>query len=97
MNLVTSPVGRAVLPSPDRGGAMLRKSPKIPAAKPIFNPKTFLAKVGQGRTHTNHGKNQQIFSQGDEAQAIYYIQKGKVKLTVVSKLGREVVIAILGA
>jgi CRP/FNR family cyclic AMP-dependent transcriptional regulator len=68
-----------------------------PKAKPLFNPKTFLAKVGKGKIHTDHAKNQKIFSQGDEAQAIFYIQKGKVKLTVVSKQGKEAVIAILGA
>src|SRR6202023_2623849 len=67
-----------------------------PKAKPIFNPKSFLAKVGKGRTHTDHPKNQKVFSQGDAAQAIFYIQKGKVKLTVVSTQGKEAVIAILG-
>src|SRR5437867_12321978 len=67
-----------------------------PRAKPIFNARSFLAKIGKGRTHTNYPKNQKIFSQGDAAQAIFYIQKGKVKLTVVSKQGKEAVIAILG-
>ena len=68
-----------------------------PKAKLIFNPKSFLAKVGKGRTHTDHPKNQKVFSQGDAAQAIFYLQKGKVKLTVVSQQGKEAVIAILGA
>jgi CRP-like cAMP-binding protein len=68
-----------------------------PRAKPGFNPKDFLAKVGKGKTHTTHPKNHKIFGQGDEAQAIFYIQKGKVKLTVVSQQGKEAVIAILGA
>jgi CRP/FNR family cyclic AMP-dependent transcriptional regulator len=67
-----------------------------PKAKPIFNPKTFLAKVGKGKTHTDHPKNQTVFSQGEAAEAIFYIQKGKVKLTVVSKQGKEAVIAMLG-
>jgi len=68
-----------------------------PRAKPVFNPKSFLAKVGKGKTHTDYSKDQKVFSQGDEAQAIFYLQKGKVKLTVVSKQGKEAVIAILGA
>jgi CRP/FNR family transcriptional regulator, cyclic AMP receptor protein len=68
-----------------------------PRAKPIFDPKHFLAKVGNGKTHTEHSKNQKVFSQGDAAEAIFFIQKGKVKLTVVSQQGKEAVIAILGA
>ena len=68
-----------------------------PKLKPMFNPKSFLAKVGNGRTHTDHPKDQKVFSQGDAAQAIFYLQKGRVKLTVVSQQGKEAVIAILGA
>jgi len=65
-------------------------------AKAVFDPKVFLAKVGRGRTHTDFSKNQKVFSQGDAARAIFYIKKGKVKLTVVSKQGKEAVVAILG-
>src|SRR5579863_3965208 len=60
--------------------------------KPIFDPQTFLAKVGKSRTQVDYRKNQKIFSQGDPAGAIFYIQKGGVKLTVVSKEGKEAVI-----
>jgi CRP/FNR family cyclic AMP-dependent transcriptional regulator len=67
-----------------------------PKLKPIFNPKSFLAKVGKGKTHTDYTKDQKVFSQGEAAQAIFYLQKGKVKLTVVSRQGKEAVIAILG-
>jgi CRP-like cAMP-binding protein len=67
----------------------------IPKAKPGFNAKAFLAKVGRGKKHNNHPKDHMVFSQGDAAQAIFYIQKGKVKLTVVSKQGKQAVIAIL--
>ena len=63
---------------------------------PVFNPKAFLTKIGKGKTHTDYAKNEKVFSQGDAAQAIFYVQKGKVKLTVVSKQGKEAVIAILG-
>jgi len=65
-------------------------------AKPAFDPRAFLAKVGKGRTLVDYTKNQRIFSQGDPADALFYIQKGKVKLTVVSKQGKEAVVAILG-
>ena len=69
----------------------------IPKLKPIFNPKSFLAKVGKVKTHTDYLKDEKVFSQGDPAQAIFFLQKGKVKLTVVSQQGKEAVIAILGA
>jgi CRP/FNR family transcriptional regulator, cyclic AMP receptor protein len=61
-----------------------------------FDPKVFLAKIGDGRDINKYRKNAIIFSQGDPADAVFYIQKGKVKLTVVSEQGREAVIAILG-
>jgi CRP/FNR family cyclic AMP-dependent transcriptional regulator len=64
--------------------------------RPPFDPKVFLAKVGEGRTIAHYHKNQIVFSQGDRADAIFHILKGKVKLTVVSKHGKEAVIAILG-
>jgi CRP/FNR family transcriptional regulator, cyclic AMP receptor protein len=60
-----------------------------------FNPKVFLAKVGRGKTIFKAEKNQIIFSQGDAADAVFYIQHGKIKLTVVSKQGKEAVVAIL--
>jgi CRP/FNR family cyclic AMP-dependent transcriptional regulator len=64
--------------------------------KTPFDPQLFLAKVGQERTITEYRKNQIVFSQSDAADAIFYIQKGKVKLTVVSNNGKEAVIAIFG-
>jgi CRP/FNR family cyclic AMP-dependent transcriptional regulator len=67
-----------------------------PKSKPLFNPELFLAKVGEGRTIAEYPKDQMVFSQGDPANAVFYIQKGKVKLTVVSHAGKEAVIAILG-
>jgi CRP/FNR family cyclic AMP-dependent transcriptional regulator len=70
---------------------------KATRAKPVFNPKSFLAKIGKGKTHIDYLKNQKVFSQGDPAKAIFFLQRGKVKLTVVSQQGKEAVIAILGA
>jgi CRP/FNR family transcriptional regulator, cyclic AMP receptor protein len=62
-----------------------------------FDPKSFLAKVGEGRTISKYRKDQVVFSQGDLAEAVFYIQKGKVKVTVVSDQGKEAVVALLGA
>jgi CRP/FNR family transcriptional regulator, cyclic AMP receptor protein len=67
-----------------------------PKSNPPFDPKPFLAKVGAGRTITEYRKKRVIFSQSDRASAVFYIQKGKVKLSVVSKGGKEAVVAILG-
>jgi CRP-like cAMP-binding protein len=61
-----------------------------------FNPKDFLAKVGEGQTTAEYRKNQTVYSQGDAANSVFYIQKGKVKITVVSEHGKEAVVAILG-
>jgi CRP-like cAMP-binding protein len=64
--------------------------------QPAFDPKSFLAKIGDGRAIAKYRKDQIIFSQGEPADAVFYVQKGKVKLTVVSEQGKEAVIAILG-
>jgi CRP-like cAMP-binding protein len=61
-----------------------------------FDPNTFLATIGEGRKNLAVSKKQGIFAQGDAADAVFYIQKGRVKLTVVSKIGREATIGILG-
>jgi CRP/FNR family transcriptional regulator, cyclic AMP receptor protein len=60
-----------------------------------FDPKAFLSKVGTGKTIVEFEKNQQIFGQGDVADAVFYIQKGSVKLTVLSEHGKEAVVGIL--
>ena len=65
-------------------------------AKLSFNPKTFLAKVGDGKTISKYQKGQIVFSQGDVGDAVFFIQKGKIKLTVVSERGKEAVVGILG-
>jgi len=64
--------------------------------RPAFDPIMFLAKAGDGKTITEYRKHQTIFAQGDAADAIFYLQQGKVTLKVVSKQGKEAVIAILG-
>src|SRR5580704_13902202 len=69
---------------------MATKSP------PPFDPKSFLAVVGEGRSIGEYPKDAIIFSQGDPADAVFYIQSGKVKVTVVSQQGKEAVVAMLG-
>ena len=71
---------------------------RVMAAKrrPSFDPKSFLARVGEGRSIDRFGKDQIVFSQGDPADAVFYIQKGKAKVTVVSEQGKEAVVAIFG-
>src|SRR5260221_14662517 len=61
-----------------------------------FDPQVFLATVGVARTITQFPKDYKIFSQGDSAESVFYIQQGRVKLKVKSKQGKEAVIAILG-
>ena len=68
---------------------MARKQP------PRFNPKILLAKVSDGKTRLTFPKKQIIFSQGDAADAVFYIHEGQIKLSTVSQEGKEAVIAIL--
>ena len=60
-----------------------------------FNPQTFLTRAGNGKTTLKFSNKQILFSQGDTTDAVFYVQAGKVKLTVVSPQGKEAVIAIL--
>ena len=68
---------------------MARKQP------PQFDPKVFLSKVGHGKSLMLTGKPQRIFSQGDAADAVFYVQTGQVKLTVLSEQGKEAINAML--
>jgi len=61
-----------------------------------FDPKVFLATVNGGRSISKYRMNQKVFSQGTPADAVFYIQNGKVKVTVVSEQGKEAVVAVLG-
>lgn len=67
----------------------------LPKRRQTFNLQMFLSKVGKGKTLLTSPKKHTIFSQGDTAEAVFYLQAGKVKLTVVSQQGKEAVIAIL--
>jgi CRP-like cAMP-binding protein len=63
---------------------------------PLFDPAVFLATTAIGRDISKHSKKDVIFAQGDDADAVFYIKKGKVKVAVVSKHGKEAVVALLG-
>ena len=69
--------------------------PRKARVAPGFEPGLFLAKVGAGKTIREYRRKAVVFAQGDAADAVYYLESGKVKLTVVSTRGREAVIAIL--
>jgi CRP/FNR family cyclic AMP-dependent transcriptional regulator len=66
-----------------------RKSPR-------FNPEAFLQQIGTGRTLLEFRKKQVVFSQGEAADSIYFIQKGRVRLSLVSKSGKEATLGLMG-
>ena len=68
----------------------------LTVSKAVFDPQNFLAHVGEGRSIAKYRPAAKIFVQGDVADSVFYIQKGKVKVTVVSQHGKEAVVAILG-
>src|SRR6202035_5854339 len=70
----------------------MKRKEKLP-----FDPKVFLSKVNGGRSVSDYRKDQIVFRQGDPSDAVFYIQSGKVKKTVVSEQGKEAVVAVLGA
>ena len=68
----------------------------ISSGKPPFDPKVFLSKVNGGRAISDYRKDQIVYTQGEPADSVFYIQSGKVKKTVVSEQGKEAVVALLG-
>jgi CRP/FNR family transcriptional regulator, cyclic AMP receptor protein len=61
-----------------------------------FDPKALLSKVNAGRAISDYRKDQNVYTQGERADSVFYIQSGKVKKTVVSEQGKEAVVALLG-
>jgi CRP-like cAMP-binding protein len=66
------------------------------AKKNDFNPRTFLSSIGEGREMVSFGKKSMIFAQGDATDGLFFIQEGKVQLSVVSEAGKEATLAIMG-
>jgi len=83
---------------PKTVGSHQKVPPALPSARDIvqFDAKTFLATVGAGRITAKFKAGESIFLQGNPAQAVFYIQKGKVQITVVSRQGKQGVVAVLG-
>ena len=71
--------------------------PKLSKRIPAFDPRTLLERVDGGKSVAVYARKQVVFSQGDPADVVYYVQKGRVKLTVVSKQGKEAVVGFVGA
>jgi CRP/FNR family cyclic AMP-dependent transcriptional regulator len=79
-----------------RSGPIKVSSGRKPAGALLFDPAVFLATSAVGRHISTHSKKEVIFAQGDDADAVFYIKKGKVKVTVMSGQGKEAVVALLG-
>jgi CRP/FNR family transcriptional regulator, cyclic AMP receptor protein len=84
-------VGRPSATSRTKKGVVVKKRRKV-----SFDPRIFLGKVGEGKTISKYRKDQIVFEQGQVADSVFYIQQGKIKLTVVSAQRKEAVVAILG-
>src|SRR5260370_39589930 len=63
--------------------------------RPDFNPRTFLSTIGKGRDMVSYQKRKTIFAQGDSTDGLFFIQEGKVQLSVVSEAGKEATLGIL--
>ena len=72
--------------------AEMKRKAKLP-----FDPKEVLSTVGGGQSSSDYRKDQNVFRQGDPADAVFYIQSGKAKKTVVSEQGKEAVVALMDA
>ncbi len=77
--------------------ANLRIAARAPKRILRIGPKTLLTRVSEGKSVSSYRRKQVIFSQGDPADAVFYVQNGRVKLAVVSKQGKEAIVALLGA
>jgi len=74
---------------------LVKSANKLVKKEESFDPRTFLATIGEGRTVVAYVRKDVIFKQGDAADSVFYIQEGKVSLTVVSKTGKEATLGIL--
>ncbi len=76
--------------------ATRKRASAAPKAQPDFDPEAYLKSVGVGRTVAEYRRDAVVFSQGDPANDVRYIQKGTIKLSVLSRIGKEAVVALLG-
>ena len=75
----------------------MKRKPSLRAAAPLFNVQAFLDSSGVAKTMVQFGQGDAIFTQGDPCEHVMYVQSGSVKLSVLSKTGREAVVGMLGA
>ena len=75
----------------------VKPSTQKTAGVPAFDPAMFLATVAVGRDISKYPKKKVIFAQGEDADAVFYIKKGKIKVAVISDEGKEAIVALLGA
>ena len=100
MSNITAPswalsVTESVVLPPNEGDNTVTLPPRFQASNAAFNAKTFLSRPAAGKKIKTFEKGQEIFAQGEVADSVFYIQKGKVKVTVLSAQGKEAVIGIL--
>src|ERR1035438_267921 len=93
----------AVVRSPKSAKGEIARPFQVPTSTPhpinddgIFDAKAFLAKAGLGKKILNLKKNETAFAQGDPADAIFYVQKGRLRMTVTSAIGKEATITLVG-
>jgi CRP/FNR family transcriptional regulator, cyclic AMP receptor protein len=79
-----------------RSGPIRGSRKRKAAERPLFDPAVFLATAAVGRDISKYSKKEVIFAQGEDADAVFYIKKGKVKVAVISKQGKEAIVALLG-
>ncbi len=75
----------------------MTNSPPIQALKGLFDPRAFLGRAEAGKTIEKYARSDKIFSQGDAADTVFFIQKGKIKITVLSEHGKEAVVGIFSS
>src|SRR6185369_16374719 len=88
--------GEAVMSRALRSKRSKRNTDRKTARPALFDPAVFLETTAIGRVISTHSNKDVIFAQGDDADSVFYIRKGKVKVAIVSKQGKEAVIALLG-
>lgn len=79
------------MPTRDRRQATKARNPGVE-----FDAKAFLTKASRGRSVSAYQRNQVVFAQGDPADAVFYVERGRIKLTVVSERGKAAIVAVLG-
>ena len=86
----------AVMPQTLRSRPTKQAAKRKTASGALFDPAVFLATVAVGRDISTHSTKDVIFAQGEDADSVFYIKKGKVKVAIISENGKEAVIALLG-